>query len=84
MIGKWFSKSKDNIHKGVLGTASGKVYDITEAHKISGKNFPQTPGNPYRKKNVKLVYKKSDFHYFRLPSEQAFLLSPFDTQDLFG
>jgi len=33
---------------------------------------------------LKLVYDKNDYHAFRLPSEQAFLLGPFDTEDIFG
>lgn len=40
--------------------------------------------NPYKKRPLKLKYDKNEFHAFRLPSEQNFLLGAFDTEDLFG
>lgn len=40
--------------------------------------------NPYRKRPLKLKYDKAEFYAFRLPSEQHFLLSAFDQEDLFG
>ena len=59
----------------------------TSAYNIDGitsDQLPKAPANPYRKRPVKIIYDKNDFHMFRLPSEKAFLLSSFDSQDLFG
>jgi hypothetical protein len=46
--------------------------------------LPPSPQNPYRKRPVKLVYDKNEYHMFMLPSEKAFLLGSFDHEDVFG
>ena len=46
--------------------------------------LPPSPANPYRKRPVKLVYDKNEYHMFMLPSEKAFLLGGFDHEDMFG
>ena len=46
--------------------------------------MPPAPRNPYRKRPVKLIYDKNDFHMFRLPSEKSFLLGSYDYNNLFG
>ena len=51
---------------------------------VTPDSLPRSSANPYRKRPVKLQYDKNDFHMFRLPSEKAFLLSSFDSEDLFG
>ena len=40
--------------------------------------------NAFKKRPLKLKYDKNEFWMFRLPSENYFLLSSFDSQDLFG
>jgi len=68
-----------------MATSVKKDYDITESYKtVSGHNLPHAPESPYRKRPLKLVYDKNDYHAFRLPSEHAFLLGSFDTEDIFG
>ena len=54
------------------------VDGITSAH------VPHAPVNPYRKRPVKLVYDKNEYHEFMLPSEKAFLLGSFSSEDVFG
>ena len=62
-----------------------KNYDITEVHKnTEAGELPKAPVNPYRKRPLKMVYDKNEFYTFRLPSEQHFLLSSYDSKDLFG
>ena len=51
---------------------------------ITAEQLPRASANPYRKRPVKLVYDKNDFHMFKLPSEKAFLLGSFDHEDVFG
>ena len=50
----------------------------------SAGDLPHAPANPYRKRPMKLKYDKNEFHSFRLPSENHFLLGAFDHEDLFG
>ena len=38
----------------------------------------------FRKRPVKLAYDKNEYWMFRFPSEQAFLLVPFESADIFG
>lgn len=85
MIGKLLQKTRTELWKGMLASSVKKEFDITDSYKnISGHNLPHAPQNAYRKRPLKLVYDKNDYHAFRLPSEQAFLLGPFDTEDIFG
>ena len=42
------------------------------------------PRSAFRKRPTKLTYDKNEFHMFRLPSEDGFLLGSFDRDDLFG
>lgn len=84
MIGKWLQKSKPEIYEGILKLSGKKSYDVTAPYHVSGEGLPKAPANPYKKRPMKLTYDKNEFHAFRLPSEQAFLLGSFDTEDLFG
>ena len=85
MIGKFVSKSRSEWFNGILAASTKKNYNINEAvQKISADNLPSAPVNPYKKRPLKLVYDKNEFHAFRLPSEQAFLLGSYDQEDLFG
>ena len=42
------------------------------------------PKSAFRKRNTKMIYDKNEFHMFRLPSEDSFLLSGFDKDEIFG
>lgn len=46
--------------------------------------LPTVSDSAFRKRPVKLSYDKNEFHMFRLPSEDAFLLSSYDKDELFG
>lgn len=70
MLGKFLQKGRTQIYDGIVATvATKKTYDITEAYKESGAGLPQAPANPYKKRPMKLVYDKNEYHSFRLPSE---------------
>jgi hypothetical protein len=45
---------------------------------------PSAPANLYRKRPVKLIYDKNEYHMFKLPSEQSFEMNGFDLEDVFG
>ena len=69
-------------HKGQhLHTGETQPYDVDG---ITAQSLPKASQNPYRKRPVKIIYDKNDFQMFRLPSEKAFLLNGFDSQNLFG
>ena len=51
---------------------------------VTADQLPAAPKNPYRKRPVKLVYDRNEFHMFRLPSEKSFLLGGFDYAEMFG
>jgi hypothetical protein len=70
---------------GVTAVASTKFYDIDAGKAVQGaESLPQAPRSAFRKRPVKLTYDKNEFHQFRLPSENTFLLGTFDKEDIFG
>ena len=81
--------------RATCGSAFRATYSSGATHKL-GADHPYTPGgvhaselaesprNPYRKRPVKLIYDRNEFHMFRLPSEKSFLLGTYDYNDLFG
>ena len=88
-LGKAFIGFRASISGGLNSLFSSKSASIpqTSPYNIDGitaDQLPKAPANPYRKRPVKVVYDKNDFHMFRLPSEKAFLLSSFDSNDIFG
>ena len=69
----------------VTAVASTKFYDIDAGKAVQGaEHLPQAPRSAFRKRPVTLTYDKNEFHQFRLPSENSFLLGTFDKEDLFG
>ena len=86
MLGKLFEKSRRQVAEGVTNLAVKKTYDLSTdlTGRGEGAGIPHAPVNPYKKRPVKLVYDKNEFHNFRLPSEQHFLFNTFDHQDIFG
>lgn len=84
MLGKVLQKGRTELYPALLAISSKKTYDITSSYKESGVGLPNAPANPYKKRPMKLVYDKNEYHSFRLPSENHFLLGSFDHEDLFG
>ena len=85
MIGKILQKGRGEIYESLLAVSSKRTYDISAT--LKGEQVvgaPQAAANPYKKRPMKLKYDKSEYFSFRLPSEQHFLLSPFDSEDIFG
>ena len=76
-VGQIFTSLRTGVATGFSSLYGKKTHTIpqTEPYNIDGvtaASLPATPGNPYRKKPVKLVYDKNEFHMFKLPSEKAF------------
>lgn len=66
-------------------TTGAQRFDLLEATRVrDAAELPMAPVSAFRKRPVKLHYDKNEFHMFRLPSEDHFLLSSFDRSDLFG
>ena len=85
MLGKLLEKSRTVGWQSIMGASIKSQYDVTQAAKdVSAAGLPHASANPYKKRPLKLVYDKQEFHMFRLPSENHFLLSSYDSQDIFG
>lgn len=84
MLGKMLQRGRIELYQGLLAISNKKTYDITENYREKAGDVAQAPANPYRKRPMKLKYDKNEFHSFRLPSENHFLLGSFDNEDLFG
>lgn len=84
MLGKMLQKGRLELYPSLLALSSKKTYDISENYRESAGDLPSGPANPYRKRPMKLKYDKNEFHSFRLPSENHFLLGSYDHEDLFG
>ena len=84
MIGKQFNKFKSSFSSSLSGVQSTKVYDITASTKIDATGLPLAPQSAFRKRPVKLSYDKNEYHMFRLPSEDSFLLGAMDRDEIFG
>ena len=88
-IGQMFTNLRSGVASGFSAMYTKKSHTIPQVtpyneNGITSAQVPPTPGNPYRKRPVKLVYDKNEYHMFRLPSEKAFLLGSFDQEDIFG
>jgi hypothetical protein len=87
MLGKILQRSRGDLYDAMLALSTKKTYDLSATMrepKGTAAGLPQAPANPYRKRPMKLVYDKAEYYSFRLPSENHFLLSSFDQEDLFG
>ena len=87
MLGKVLQRSRADLYDAMVALSSKKTYDLTATLREppgTAAGLPHQPHNPYRKRPMKLKYDKSEFYAFRLPSENHFLLSAFDHEDLFG
>ena len=84
MIGKNFNKFKTNLAQTVSSAQSAQNYDIMKGTRFDTEGLPQAPTSAFRKRTVKLNYDENEFHMFRLPSEDGFLLNGFDRDEIFG
>ena len=87
MINKFLQRGRGEIYDSILAVSTKKTYDLTSALREpagTAEDLPKPSPNPYRKRPMKLTYDKNEFHSFRLPSENHFLLGAFDQEDLFG
>ena len=87
MLGKVLQRSRAELYEAMLALSTKKTYDISETLREpqgTAANLPHAPANPYKKRPMKLQYDRNEYHTFRLPSENHFLLSSFDQEDLFG
>ena len=84
MIGKQFNKFKSGFSSSLSSIQSTKNYDITASTKINSADLPLAPQSAFRKRPVKLSYDKNEYHMFRLPSEDGFLLGAMDRDEIFG
>ena len=71
------------VWRALNGMLSEKSYDIN-APSEAKESLPPAPRNPWRKTPVKLQYDRQEYHMFNLPSEQDFLMGPFDSTKVFG
>ena len=53
-------------------------------NRIDPTGLPVAPRSAFRKRPVKLEYDANEYHLFRLPSEDQFLFSGMDKDDIFG
>ena len=86
-IGRMFMNLRMSIYSGLGGLQRNTSHTLPNCKPytgIDGESLPHAPKNPYRKRPVKLIYDKNDYHMFRLPSEKAFLLGGMDHNELFG
>ena len=64
--------------------AAVQMHDLFEATRINPDGLPLAPRTAFRKRPVKLTYDKNEYYTFRLPSEDAQLMGPFDKDEIFG
>jgi len=87
MLGKLLQRSRADLFDAMVAASSKKTYDLTDTWREApgtAAGLPKQPANPFRKRPLKLVYDRSEYYSFRLPSENHFLLSSFDNEDIFG
>lgn len=84
MIGKAFNNLKNGVSSGAAKVQSQKLYDITQGTTVKTDSLPLAPQSAFRKRPVKLNYDSNEYHMFRLPSEDGFLLGSLDKDELFG
>ena len=84
MIGNKLNAFKAAVSNSAAAIQSTQHYDITAASKESVDGLPLAPRSAFRKRPTKLAYDKNEYHMFRLPSEDGFLLGSFDRDELFG
>ena len=84
MIGKAFNSFKTKLGNNASSIQSTQLFETQSATKVEPEGLPMAPLSAFRKRPVKLTYDKNEFHMFRLPSEDGFLLGSFDSDEMFG
>ena len=82
MLGKMIAGASRRF--STTGKESQKMYDIFDGARIDASEIPRAPRTAFRKRPVKLQYDKNEYWTFRLPSEDAQLLGPFNKEEIFG
>ena len=77
MLGKVLQKSRGDLYDALLAVSTKRSYDLSSNYREQS-SLPKAAANPYKKRPMKLVYDKNEYHSFRLPSENHFLLGAFD------
>ena len=74
-IGQMFTQLRANVWGGISNSYGlNQTYRTPEVMPynqdgITADSLPHGTPNPYRKRPVKVVYDKNDYHMFRMPSE---------------
>ena len=84
MIGTRFNAFKASVSNLTARAQSSKTYDLNEANHVDPTGLPVAPRSAFRKRPVKLEYDATEYHMFRLPSENEFLFTGMDKDDIFG
>ena len=63
---------------------STQEYVLPQVKKQDTSGLPPTQQSAFRKRPVRLNYDSNEFHMFRLPSENKFLLGSLEAEDIFG
>ena len=84
MITKAFNSFKTQLASNVAATQSTKRFEYLGESKVDPAGLPLAPKSAFRKRPTKMVYDSNEYHMFRLPSEDAWLLGSFDRDELFG
>ena len=83
MLGKMMGKGGQAAGKEGAAVAA-KAYDILEGTQVDTTDLPVAPRSAFRKRPQKIAYDKNEYYMFRLPSEDAKLMAPFDKDAIFG
>ena len=75
--------TREGLYASLRNLGSNKTYNVNW-YSQEPTSLPAAPTSPWRKAPVKLRYDRQEYHMFRLPSEEKFLLGPFDRQEIFG
>ena len=84
MISKKLNAVKAAISSGLSAAQSTQKYDALSATKVESTGLPLAPQSAFRKRPTRLSYDKNEYHMFRLPSEDGFLLGSMDRDEIFG
>jgi hypothetical protein len=84
MIGTKWNGFKAGVSNVCARMQSSSTYDLGAANKVDPTGLPVAPRSAFRKRPVKLEYDANEYHQFRLPSENDFLFSGMDKDDIFG
>ena len=82
MISKAFNNFKSKVACAAASVQSTSHY--TNVAKEETHGLPLAQKSAFRKRPAKLSYDPNEYHMFRLPSENSFLLSGFDKDEIFG